>query len=70
MAFESLISHGHSILVIEHNPEVIKSADWVIDLGKEGGDEGGNVVFEGTPEGLVKAADSYTGFYLKSKLVP
>jgi excinuclease ABC subunit A len=68
VAFESLISHGHSILVIEHNPEVIKSADWVIDLGKEGGDEGGNVVFEGTPEGLVKTSDSYTGFYLKGKL--
>ncbi len=68
IAFESLIGNGHSILVIEHNPEVIKSADWVIDLGKEGGDEGGYVVFEGTPEGLVKVDGSYTGYYLREKL--
>ena len=68
IAFESLIANGHSILVIEHNLEVIKSADWVIDLGKEGGEEGGQVVFEGTPEGLIKVNDSYTGYYLKEKL--
>ncbi|MEI7726657.1 MAG: excinuclease ABC subunit UvrA [Bacteroidota bacterium] len=68
IAFESLIANGHSILVIEHNQEVIKCADWVIDLGKEGGDEGGNVVFEGTPEELVKVEGSYTGYYLKGKL--
>jgi excinuclease ABC subunit A len=68
VAFESLISHGHSVLVIEHNLEVIKSADWVIDLGKEGGDEGGNVVFAGTPEELAEFADSYTGQFLKEKL--
>jgi excinuclease ABC subunit A len=68
IAFESLISHGHSVLVIEHNLEVIKSADWVIDLGKEGGDEGGHVVFEGTPEELAKCGESYTGHYLKEKL--
>jgi excinuclease ABC subunit A len=68
IAFESLISNGHSILVIEHNQEVIKCADWVIDLGKEGGDEGGNIVFEGTPEGLGKCNDSYTGSFLKKKL--
>ena len=68
IAFESLINNGHSVIVIEHNLEVIKSADWVIDLGKEGGDEGGNIVFEGTPEGLAKSDDSYTGFYLKQKL--
>jgi len=68
IAFESLIGNGHSILVIEHNQEVIKCADWVIDLGKEGGDAGGYVVFEGTPEELVKVEDSYTGFYLKEKL--
>jgi excinuclease ABC subunit A len=69
VAFESLIANRHSILVVEHNLEVIKSADWIIDLGKEGGDEGGHVVFEGTPEDLVKGVDSYTGYYLKEKLV-
>ena len=69
IAFESLISNGHSILVIEHNPEVIKCADWVIDLGKEGGNEGGYVVFEGTPEELVKDDNSYTGYYLREKLI-
>jgi excinuclease ABC subunit A len=68
IAFESLIENGHSILVIEHNLEVIKSADWVIDLGKEGGDQGGYIVFEGTPEGLAEFGDSYTGEYLKMKL--
>jgi excinuclease ABC subunit A len=68
IAFESLISNGHSIVVIEHNQEVIKCADWVIDLGKEGGDEGGNVVFEGIPEELVKVEGSYTGYYLKENL--
>ena len=68
IAFESLIANGHSILVIEHNQEVIKCADWVIDLGKEGGDEGGNLVFEGTPEELVKVEGSYTGYYLKGKI--
>jgi len=68
VAFDSLIRIGHSVLVIEHNPEIIKSADWVIDLGKEGGDEGGHVVFTGTPEALIKCKDSYTGFYLRKKL--
>jgi excinuclease ABC subunit A len=68
IAFESLIGNGHSIVVIEHNQEVIKCADWVIDLGKEGGDEGGHIVFEGVPEELAKCNDSYTGAFLKSKL--
>ena len=68
IAFESLISNGHSVLVIEHNLDVIKSADWVIDLGKEGGEEGGNVVFTGTPEQLAAFSGSYTGGYLKEKL--
>lgn len=67
-AFEALIDNGHSILVIEHNPEIIKSADWLIDLGPEGGEKGGNLVFEGTPEELVKYKDSYTGKFLKEKL--
>jgi excinuclease ABC subunit A len=68
VAFDSLLNNGHSIVVVEHNQEVIKSADWVIDLGKEGGDEGGYVVFEGTPEGLVKCGESYTGRFLSEKI--
>jgi excinuclease ABC subunit A len=64
-AFNALIENGHSIVVIEHNTEIIKSADWVIDLGPEGGNEGGQLVFEGIPEELVKCKASYTGHYLK-----
>lgn len=64
-AMNALISRGHSIVIIEHNPEVIKVADWVIDLGPEGGDAGGYKVFEGTPERLVNCPDSYTGQFLK-----
>lgn len=67
-AFNALIDQGHSIVIIEHNPEVIKSADWVIDLGPEGGDEGGKLVFEGTPEGLVKSEESHTGKFLRRKM--
>jgi excinuclease ABC subunit A len=67
-SFNALISRGHSILIIEHNMDVIKSADWVIDLGPEGGDRGGNLVFEGTPEELIKIKGSYTGEALKEKL--
>jgi excinuclease ABC subunit A len=68
IAFHSLINNGNTVIVIEHNPEVIKSADWVIDLGPEGGDEGGRVVFEGTPEGLARCEASITGRYIKNKL--
>jgi excinuclease ABC subunit A len=67
-SFNALIANGHSVVIIEHNPEVIKTADWVIDLGPEGGDEGGHVVFEGVPEDLVKCEESYTGRYLRAKL--
>ena len=67
-AFDALIANGHSVLVIEHNPEVIKCADHVIDLGPEGGEGGGSVVFEGTPGELVNAAGSYTGQALKGKI--
>lgn len=67
-AFDTLVINGHSIVVIEHHPDIIKTADWVIDLGPEGGKEGGNIVFEGTPEDLVQCPDSYTGKYLKGKL--
>ncbi len=68
-AFDALIAQGNSVLIIEHNSEVIKCADWVIDLGAEGGDTGGNLVFEGLPEDLVNCKESYTGQYLKDKLL-
>lgn len=67
-SFEALINKGHSIVVIEHNLDVIKCADWIIDLGPEGGENGGTIVFEGTPEGLVNCKNSHTGRYLKGKL--
>ncbi|MCF0200232.1 MAG: excinuclease ABC subunit A, partial [Bacteroidales bacterium] len=67
-AFNALVDNGHSVAIIEHNVDVIKSADWVIDLGPEGGKNGGNVVFEGTPEDLVKCKNSYTAVALKDKL--
>jgi excinuclease ABC subunit A len=66
----ALIGEGHSVLIIEHNMEVIKNADWIIDLGPEGGDDlGGNIVFEGTPEDMVKKSAGYTAQYLKPKLL-
>ncbi|NMD16870.1 MAG: excinuclease ABC subunit A, partial [Bacteroidales bacterium] len=67
-AFEALLNNGHTLIVVEHNPEIIKSADWVIDLGPEGGDEGGYLVFEGTPEDLIKHPTSYTAQFLRKKL--
>jgi excinuclease ABC subunit A len=63
-SFNALIEQGHSILVIEHNTDVIRSADWVIDLGPEAGDGGGNLVYAGIPSGLKKIKESYTGKYL------
>ena len=68
IALNTLIEQGNTILVIEHNMDMIKSADWVIDIGPEGGDAGGQLVFEGTPEALVKAKGSYTGKYLSEHL--
>lgn len=67
-AINALVEKGHSVLVVEHNMEIIKSADWVIDLGPEGGKEGGNLVFEGTPENLANVKESYTGRFLGEKL--
>jgi excinuclease ABC subunit A len=67
-AFNSLIDKGHSVIVIEHNMDVIKTADWIIDLGAEGGDLGGNLVFAGVPEDLMKCKESFTGEYLKEKM--
>jgi len=67
-SLNALVDHGHSVILIEHNVEVIKCADWIIDLGPEGGEKGGYVVFEGTPEQLVMCETSYTAKYLKSKV--
>jgi excinuclease ABC subunit A len=67
-AFDSLISNGNGIIVIEHNPDVIKCADWIIDLGPEGGKDGGRIVFEGTPEDLVKSEGSHTAKFIAEKL--
>jgi excinuclease ABC subunit A len=67
-AFEALVKKGHTLIVIEHNIEVIKTADWVIDLGPEGGENGGNLLFAGTPDELAREKNSFTGFYLKDKL--
>ena len=64
-ALNALISRGHTVLIIEHNPMVILAADHVIDLGKEGGDEGGHIVAEGTPEQIMQCPDSYTGQALR-----
>lgn len=69
-SFNALIAKGHSIIVIEHNLDVIKCADWVIDLGPEGGNEGGNILFEGIPEDLARQENSYTGMFLQEKLFP
>jgi excinuclease ABC subunit A len=63
-AFQRLIQKGHSVVIIEHNMDVAKQADYLIDLGPEGGEKGGNVVYEGTPEGLKSVTGSYTAKYL------
>jgi excinuclease ABC subunit A len=67
-AFDALIERGHSILVIEHNLDVVKCADHVIDLGPEGGDRGGALVVAGTPEEVARCKESITGQYLQEKL--
>ena len=67
-SFDALIERGHSILIIEHNLEIIKCADYVIDLGPDGGDKGGELVVAGTPEEIIKCKESLTGKYLKDKL--
>ena len=67
-AFKALIERGHTILVIEHNLDVIKCADYVIDIGPDGGDKGGSLVFAGTPEALIECKTSITGHYLKEKI--
>lgn len=67
-AFEKLQQKNHTLIIIEHNSEIIKNADWIIDLGPEGGDKGGYIVFEGTIDDLVNCKNSYTGKYLKNKI--
>ena len=67
-SFNALIENGHTVIVIEHNLDLIKSADYLIDLGPKGGKYGGNLLFQGTPEDLVNVKDSYTAKYLKDKL--
>jgi excinuclease ABC subunit A len=69
-SLNALVDHGHSVILIEHNQEIIKSCDWVIDLGPEGGEAGGYVVFKGKPEDLAKCEGSYTGRFLAPKLKP
>jgi len=67
-SFNALIEKGHSIIVVEHNLELIKCADYIIDLGPEGGENGGNLVASGTPEEVAKVKKSFTAGYLKEKL--
>lgn len=69
-SLQRLVDAGHTVVVIEHNMDMIKSADWVIDIGPEGGDAGGTIVAEGTPEDIAACEDSYTGQFLKAKLLP
>ena len=68
IAFNELVDLGHSVVVIEHNSDVLKCADWIIDLGPGGGKHGGTILFEGTPEDMVDCDASYTGQFLKEKL--
>lgn len=69
-SINALIDQGNSVIIIEHNMEIIKSADWIIDLGPEGGHDGGNVCFQGTPEEMIRLEDNYTASFLKDKLKP
>lgn len=69
-AFNALVDSGHSLVIIEHNLEIIKSADWVIDLGPEGGSGGGQIVAEGTPEQIASVSESWTGRFLAPLLTP
>ena len=68
MIFNSLIENGHSLIVVEHNIDLIKSSDYIIDLGLDGGYNGGQVIFQGTPENLVKENKSRLSDFLKEKL--
>ena len=63
-----LVDRGNTVIVIEHNLDVVKMADYIVDLGKEGGMSGGDILFSGTPEKLIRCKESYTGIYLKAEL--
>gem|GEM_PF-4111295 len=65
---QRLVDAGNSVLIIEHNPDIVKVADWLIDLGPEGGDRGGELIAEGTPEEVIKVKKSYTGQFLKAHM--
>ena len=67
-SFDRLITQGHTVIIIEHNMDIIKCADHIIDIGPEGGENGGNIVITGTPEDVANCTESYTGKYLKYKL--
>ena len=67
-SINALVNLGHSVVIIEHNLDIIKCADWIIDIGPEGGEKGGKLLFQGTPEGLINVKESYTGQFLKEKL--
>jgi len=67
-AINALVDQGDTVIIIEHNMEVIKSADWIIDLGPDGGEKGGYLTFEGTPEAMIKLEGNYTADFLKGKL--
>ena len=67
-AFDELLARGHSLVIIEHHMEIIRSADYVIDLGPEGGDKGGELIYQGDLEGLLNTSKSFTGKYLGKHL--
>ena len=66
---QTFVNKGNTVIVIEHNMEVIKTADWIVDLGPDGGDSGGQIIFQGTPENLAKINNSYTGQFLNKILI-
>jgi excinuclease ABC subunit A len=65
---QQLVDKGNTVVIIEHHPDIVKVADWIIDLGPEGGDQGGEIVAQGTPEEIVETKASYTGQFLKQHL--
>jgi len=65
---QAFVQKGNTVVVIEHNMEVIKTADWIIDMGPEGGDNGGSLIYEGTPEQIINVKESFTGQFLKKTL--
>ena len=66
---QTFVNKGNTVIVIEHNMEVIKTADWIVDMGPDGGDSGGQIIFQGTPENLAKINNSYTGQFLNKILI-